>query len=47
MLLKQPIKKVVHINLADSHPSNVIKLTPEEEKAINHPYLYGSALENM
>ncbi len=25
--------------------SNSIKLTPEEEKALTHPYLYGKALD--
>ena len=47
MLLRQPIKQVAVTNQPDPLPSNSIKLTPEEERAITYPHLHGSALERI
>ena len=33
--------------MAVSRPHNLIKLTPEEEMGIAHPYLHGTALDRM
>ena len=33
--------------MAVSRPPNLIKLTPEEEMAIAHPYLHGTALDRL
>jgi len=33
--------------MAVSRPPNLIKLTPEEEMAIAHPYLHGKALDHI
>jgi hypothetical protein len=47
MLLRQPNKYVVVTNQPEPQPSNSIKLTPEEERAITYPHLHGSVLERI
>jgi hypothetical protein len=38
---------VVSITEEDPQPKNGIKLSPEEEKAMEHPYFYGKALDRI
>jgi hypothetical protein len=47
MLLKQPMRQEAPIPIVEPRPLNAIKLTPEEEMAIAHPYLHGTALDRL
>jgi hypothetical protein len=47
MLLRQPVNQKVGAAKIDAPISKGIELTPEEEKAMTHPYLYGSTLDRI
>jgi len=47
MLLRQPVNQKVGATKIDAPISKGIELTAEEEKAMTHPYLYGSTLDRI
>jgi hypothetical protein len=47
MLLRQPVNQKVGAAKIDAPISKGIELTAEEEKAMTHPYLYGSTLDRI